>query len=332
MSRLSRVAILLCALSGGIRTLADDDPGGNKNAAQALHGYSSPQEAFEARRAAIARRDWRTAFSSMTPEAQDQAVVEIAWAWLWLGFTRHSVHETPWCRSYPPNWPGDRWDVLESDGRTPWDKLGKAASEATIAKVRTMTKTHGLELQKFWAEYQKRFAVDVAKIFAERRKREMEQFKACLKEHPKEREEGERLLKEHPEYFGTGITCPQPGERLRPDLLDPAMELESKVILSQIIDKAGLYEEAMELLKPRVVDPESPDYVFGDLQGVSVSGDTARGWVVCNSEIHIGGAREAFKPGRVLCRFRRINGRWYNDNREGDLTRYDGHRDRGFYP
>jgi hypothetical protein len=191
-----------------------------------------------------------------------------------------------------------------------------------------MTKTHGLELQKFQAEYQKRNEVGVDNIVAERRKREIEQFRAYWKEHPEEREEGEKLFKEHPEYFGTGITELQPGERLPPDLLEPYLELEARVILSQLIDKAGLYEEAMELLKPKVVVPGQEDYVFGDLQGVTVSGDTARGWVVCNSDIHIGGVREPYKPGQVLCRFRRLNGRWYNDNREGDLTPYNNPRDR----
>jgi hypothetical protein len=331
MRKVGRAFLLLCALSGSVRTLAGDDRGGDKEAAQAPRGYSSPQEAFQARRAAIARRDWRTSFSSMTPETQEQAVVEIAWAWLWLGASRHSRHETPWSRPYPPNWPGDRWAVLESDGGTPWDKLGKAAREATIAKVRTMTKTHGLELQKFRAEYEKRFAVDPLdpdKIVTERRKREMDKRRAYWKEHPEEREEGEKLFKEHPEYFGTGITESQPCERLRPGLLEPDMELEARVILSQLIDKAGFYEEAMELLKPKVEQPGEEDYVFGDLQGVTVSGDTARGWVVCHSHIHINGVRELVKPGRVLCRFRRLNGRWYNDNREGDLTRYDGLKDR----
>jgi len=265
MCKVGRAFLLLCALSGSVRTLAGDDRGGAKDAAQAPRGYSSPQEAFQARRAAIARRDWRTSFSSMTPETQEQAVVEIAWAWLWLGASRHSRHETPWSRDYPPNWPGDRWEVLESDGGTPWDKLGKAAREATIAKVRTMTKTHGLELQKFRAEYEKRFAVDPLdpdKIVTERRKREMDKRRAYWKEHPEEREEGEKFFKEHPEYLGTGITESQPCERLRPGLLEPDMELEARVILSQLIDKAGFYEEAMELLKPKVVVPGQEGYVF----------------------------------------------------------------------
>ncbi len=108
----------------------------------------------------------------------------------------------------------------------------------------------------------------------------------------------------------------------------PDIELEARVIPSQLGDEAGFYEEAMELIKPRVVAPGQEDYVFGDLQGVTASGDTARGWVVCRSEIRVNGVREAIKPGRVLCRFRRMNGRWYNDNREGDLTRYDSPRDR----
>jgi hypothetical protein len=318
--------LLLCLWSMGIQTLDIAARGADEVAAQAPRGYSSPQEAFQSRRAAIARRDWRTAFASMTPATQDQAVVEIAWAWLWLG-SGATGHERPWDRAYPPRWPGDRHYVLGVD-ETPWDGLGEAARDAAIARVRAMTKSHGLEIQKFQAEYEKRGIVGEDDIVAERRKREIEQFRAYWKEHPEEREEGEKLIKEHPEYFGTGITVPQPCERLRHDLLEPDIELEARVILSQLVDKAGFYEEAMELLKPKVVAPGQEDYVFGDLQGVTVSGDTARGWVVCRSEIRVNGVREAIKPGRVLCRFRRMNGRWYNDNREGDLTRYDSPRDR----
>jgi hypothetical protein len=310
----------------GIQTLDIAARGADEVAAQAPRGYSSPQEAFQSRRAAIAVRDWRTAFASMTSATQDQAVVEIAWAWLWLG-SGATGHERPWGRSYPPRWPGDRFYVLGVD-ETPWDGLGKTARDAAIARVRKITKAHGLELQKFQAEYQKGDEVGVDNIVAERRKREIEQCRAYWKEHPELREEGEKLFKEHPEYFGTGITELQPCERLRHDLLEPDIELEARVILSQLVDKAGFYEEAMELIKPRVVVPGQEDFVFGDLQGVTVSGDTARGWVDCRSEIRVNGVREAIKPGRVLCRFRRMNGRWYNDNREGDLTRYDSPRDR----
>jgi hypothetical protein len=326
MHKVGRAILLLCALSGSVRTLADDDRSSNKESDRPPCGYSSPEEAFQARRAAIARRDWRTAFSSMTPEIQDQAVVEIAWAWLWLG-SGATGHESPWDRGDAPRWPGDRYDVL-GNLRTPWDGLEKATRDAAIARVRTMTNSHGLQIQKFQAEYQKRGIVGEDGIVAERRKREIEQCRAYWKEHPEEREEGEKLFKEHPEYFGTGITVPQPCERLRLDLRTPDIELEARVILSQLIDKAGFYEEAMDLAKPTVVAPGQEDYVFGDLQGVTVSGDTARGWVVCHSEIHVNGVREAIKPGRVICRFRRMNGRWYNDNREGDLTRYDSPRDR----
>lgn len=318
--------LLLCLWSMGIQTLDIAAWGADEVAAQAPSGYSSPQEAFQSRRAAIARRDWRSAFASMTPATQDQAVVEIAWAWLWLG-SGATGHETPWGRSYPPRWPGDRFYVLGVD-ETPWDGLGKTARDAAIARVRKITKAHGLELQKFQAENEKRGLVGEDEIVAERRKREIEQLRQYLKEHPEEREEGEKFLREHPEAFGTGITELQPCERLRHDLLEPDIELEARVILSQLVDKAGFYEEAMELIKPRVVAPGQEDYVFGDLQGVTVSGDTARGWVVCRSEIRVNGVREAIKPGRVLCRFRRMNGRWYNDNREGDLTRYDSPRDR----
>ncbi len=326
MRKVGRAILLLCALSGSVRSLAGGDRGGDKEAFQAARGHSSPQEAFQARRAAIARRDWRTAFASMTPETQDHAVVEMAWAWLWLG-SGATGHERPWGRSYPPRWPGDRFYVLGVD-ETPWDGLGKTARDAAIARVREITKTHGLELQKFQAEYEKRGKAGEDEIVAERAKREIDHLKAYLKEHPEEREEGEKFLREHPEAFGTGITEVRPCERLRPDLLEPDIELEARVILSQIIDKAGFYEESTDLVKPRVVIPGQEDYAFGDLQGVTIAGDTAKGWVVCHTDIHVSGLKDAIKPGRVLCRFRRLNGRWYNDNREGDLARYDEPRER----
>lgn len=326
MHKIGQAIVVFCALSGGVRTLAGDDRGVAKEADQAPLGYSSPQEAFRARRIAIAGRDWRTAFASMTPATQDQAVVEIAWAWLWLG-SGATGHERPWGRSYPPHWPGDRFDVLGVD-ETPWDGLGKTAREAAIAGVRKIAKAHGLELRKFRAENEKRGLAGEAEIVAERSKREIEQIKQYMKEHPEEREEGEKLLAEFHDRFGTGITVPEPCERLRHDLLEPDIEQEARVILSQFVDKAGFYEESMELIKPKVVAPGQEDYVFGDLQGVTISGDTARGWVVCHSEIHMNGNREAIKPGRVNCRFRRMDGRWYNDNREGDLERYDSPRDR----
>ncbi len=96
----------------------------------------------------------------------------------------------------------------------------------------------------------------------------------------------------------------------------------------KLVDKAGFHEEAMELIKPKVVAPGQEVFLFGDLQGVIVSGDTARGWFGCRGEVRVEGVREAIKPGRVLRGFRRMNSRWYNDNREGDLTRYDSPRDR----
>ena len=299
MRKVGRAILVLCALSGSVQTFAGDDQGGDKEAARAPRGYSSPQEAFQARRTTIAKRDWRTAFSSMTPEIRDQAVEEIGLLWIWL----------------------------ESDAETPWDSLGGAVREVKIARYRTIMKKHGLELQKFQAEYKKRYreshGVDLDKILAERRKREMEQFEAYLKEHPEDREEGEKLLKEHPEYFGGRVTVPRAGEKPVPDLPESDMELEAKVILSQVIDKAGLYEEATEFSTPKVMDPEWEDDIFGDLQGVTVSGDTARGWVVWTGYVHVDGVKKANKPERALRRFRRLNGGWYNDNREGDHTRYD---------
>ncbi len=308
MRGICQSVLLLCLGSMGIQT-PDIAARGADEAVQAPREYSSPQEAFQARRTAIARRNWRTSFSSMTLETQDQTVMELTDGWLWL----------------------------ESDLETPWDRLGEAARKASIAKYRAIMKKHGLELQKVEAEYNKRYrelhGVDLDKILAERRKRNLELFEARWKEHPEEREEGEKLLKEHPELLACDPAEFQPGEKPGPDLPEPNMELTAKVISSQLIDKAGLYEEAMEFLTPKVKDPKGGDsvfgdFVFGDLQGVTVSGDTARGWVLWTQYVGVNGVKKANKPVQVLRRFRRLNGRWYNDNREDDLTRYDDPRDR----
>jgi hypothetical protein len=314
MREVGRAILMLCALSGSVRTLAGDDRGVDKQASQVPTGYSSPQEAFQARRTAIARRDWRTSYSSMTPELQDQTVMEL----------------------------GDAWIYLESDLETPWDRLGKAAREAALAKFRVIMKKHGLELQKVEVEYKKRYrelhGVDLDKISAERRKRNRELLEARWKEHPEERQEFEKLLKEHPEVLEMDPAELHPGEKPGPNLPETDRELMEKVIssviFSQLIDRAGLYEEASEFLTAKVKYPEGDDYVlggnhvFGDLQGVTVSGDTARGWVDRTHYVDVNGVKKASKPERVLRRFRRLNGRWYNDNREDDQTRYDGPRDR----
>lgn len=315
--------ILLCAISGGVQSFADDKPG-DKVAGQAQGGYASPQEAFQARRDAIAKRDWKTAYSSMTPATQDHAIVEIAWAWLWLGSGERG-HKMPWGRSYPPCWPGDRYEVHAYN--TPWDGLGEATRDANVIRVREMAEAHGLFLPKFKAEVERQGVVGEILIALGRTRREIRQARAYLKEHPEERAEGEKFIRQHPDAFGTGITQAQPRERLRPDMLEPDMELEARVILSQIVDKAGFYEEAMDLVKPKVVAPGQEEYVFGDLEGVTVSGDKARGWVLCKSELK-NNYNDPIRPGRILCRFIKINGRWYNDNREGDLERFDNPQNR----
>ena len=310
MRQVGRAILLLCALSGSGRTLAGDDRGGEREPAQAPLGYSSPQEAFQARRTAIARRDWRTSFSSMTRETQDQWVREFAGAWL----------------------------LVKSGFETPWGGLGEAARNAAIAKFYAIMKRHGLEYQKISDENNKRYreihGVDLDKILAERRKRYRKLLEARWKEHPEERDEWEKVLKEHPEYLDVDPGELPPGEKPWPDLPEPDEELVEKVVYSLLIDRAGLYEEAMEFLTSKVKHPGGGDYllggndVFGDLQGVTVSGDTARGWVVLTRFLGVSGVKKAMKPERVLRRFRRVNGRWYNDSREDDTTRYDGPQDR----
>ena len=59
MREIRRGVLLVCLGSMAIPTLDDAARGDDEAAAQAPPGYASPREAFEARRKALARRDWR---------------------------------------------------------------------------------------------------------------------------------------------------------------------------------------------------------------------------------------------------------------------------------
>ena len=193
---------------------------------------------------------------------------------------------------------------------------------AGMAKMRVIMKKHGLELPEIWAEYNKRYlathGVDLAKLGAEIMKRERGRREISRKKYPTEWEELENYLKEHPEANDTIFFPPGPDEEPDPPLPELDDELFAKAtetMMSRVTIKAAFYEEASEII--RSTGDEAPNWVSDseDLRGVAVSGDSARGWVVWNFR-----GRE---PTRLLQTFRRLDGRWYNDNETWDLTYFE---------
>jgi hypothetical protein len=97
-----------------------------------------------------------------------------------------------------------------------------------------------------------------------------------------------------------------------------------KTMASRVPDKAAFYEEASETL--RTMGQEAPEFVydFGDLQGIAVSGDSARGWVVWNRDhVYENGVKKVSGTVRLLRKFRKLDGRWFNDNETWDYTHFD---------
>jgi hypothetical protein len=277
--------------------------GAGEVAAQAPPGYPSPREAFEARRKALARRDWRTSFASSTPAAQELEVANLVGSW-----------------------------VLMESGLVadPFVKLGVFERIAGKARLRALMKMHGFELTELWAEYDKgyraAYGVDLAKWKAEIRKRRRERTERYLKDHPLEREEFEKLLRDSPEV---DHVPPGPGEA--PDPPPPAPEFDDELLLktiktvaSRVTDKAAFYEEVSEILHVRGQEAPELIYDFGDLQGIAVSGDSARGWIVWNRHhVYEAGVKKVSGSEHLLRKFRRLDGRWFNDSETWDYTRFD---------
>ena len=67
MRSIAVVFVLLSMPLTGVKSLAADPVAAGKASASPSRGYSSPREAFDARRNAIAKRDWRTEFFSFDP-------------------------------------------------------------------------------------------------------------------------------------------------------------------------------------------------------------------------------------------------------------------------
>jgi hypothetical protein len=200
--------------------------------AQVPPGYPSPREAYEAKRKALAERDWRTSFASSTPAAQDLEIEHIV------------------------GW----WFLMDEGGKVgPFvnRELGAAAEHAMETKLRLFMKKNGVK---------------------------------------------KPLI-----FFGD--------EQIR------------KMFETLASHKAAFYEGAYEGMMP--VGRESPEseYDMGDLQGVEVSGDTARGWVVWDRDYDYENGVRKTKKGpktvRLLRKFRKLDGRWFNDNVTWDYTHFD---------
>jgi hypothetical protein len=249
MPRVGRVVILLSVLFGSIELLAAGEGAPGKRLPQTPRGYASPREAFEGRRTAIARRDWRTAFSSLTPESQEAEVYNLCAGWIWI----------------------------ECDGECgPIDGPGESDSQrkAGVARLRAITKKHGVDLEKVRVEYVRRHH-DTPSV----------NLDATL-------DEFERM---------------------------------SRIAAAKVTNKAAFYEEATELFTRKVRDDLDPDY--GDLQGLTVSGDRARGWVLKTTYCLVGSSsgqplRKLAGTYRLERCFRRIGGRWFVDKVENESKHF----------
>jgi hypothetical protein len=197
-------------------------------AAQVPPGYASPREAFEARRKALAARDWRTSFASSTPEVQGQEVEHLVGWWFYQG------------------------DMLGGSD------LEWPAKMAQKARFTAFMKKNGVSNS----------------------------------------------------IFGSG-----------------GGDIEG--MASRVPDKAAFYEQASEIIETGGI--EAPDFIydFGDLQGVEVSGDAARGWVVWNRDhVYENGVKKVTGSVRLLRKFRRVGGRWFNDSETWDYTELDANAKR----
>lgn len=97
-----------------------------------------------------------------------------------------------------------------------------------------------------------------------------------------------------------------------------------KTMASRVPDMAAFYEEASECLRPIGREAPELEYDMGDLQGIAVSGDSARGWVVWNRDhVYENGVKKVSGTVRLLRRFRKLDGRWFNDSETCDYKYFD---------
>jgi hypothetical protein len=131
--------ILVC-----FEALAADPASLEKTAPGAVHGYSSPQEAFNAMRTADGRRDWRTVFLSLTPANQDDSILGLFDTCMFCCERNEELRI-----------------VMKKHGL----ELGRVAEE-------------------YSKEYLQKHGVDLEKLSAEAAKRAKEHLERYLKAHP----------------------------------------------------------------------------------------------------------------------------------------------------
>jgi hypothetical protein len=177
------------------------------------------------------------------------------------------------------------------------------------SKVRPVMKKYGLETDKVMSqynkEYKRKYGVDLDKLQAEADKRSKERFDRHLKSHPE-------IAKAKSDV---AVPVPyEPGEAPEPSPPPFDSEMLSRVVLGLVSDKAAFYAEASEATVSKVKDVAEPDY--GDLHGLTVSGNSAAGWVTVTTYcLHMRpgkpDAREPNPPHREQHCFCKLNGRWY---------------------
>ena len=297
MRPFARIILLCCVASLAPLGFATGAPADDRPGTSTPPGYPYPREAFEAGRDALARRDWRTLFNSLTPEAQDAQVFLLGLGWLMLE------------------------GGMEGG---PFDRLDEAGRKEGMSRLRATMKKHGLDGERLWAEYDKRYlaahGVDLAKIKADLRRRGRERLERYLKEHPAERAEVEEAIREHPEDADLFLPPPGPGDEPDPALPELDDTILARVIPTLVTDRAGFYEAASEILTPKVKHWGGYDDVFGDLKGPVVTGDAAKGWVAWTRSQIKNGTRDLWEPVRVVRTFRRRDGGWYNESMPDDQT------------
>ncbi len=100
--------------------------------------------------------------------------------------------------------------------------------------------------------------------------------------------------------------------------------MAAKAKARMVADKAAFYEEVSEILRSAGQEAPESIYDIGDLQGIEISGKTATGWVVWNRDhVYENGVKKITRTVRLLRKFRRVDGRWFNDSQTWDYTEFD---------
>lgn len=188
--------------------------------------YNSPREVFEAYREAIGKRNWRTAFLCWVPERREDQVFEAYFG----------------CNMKP-----GKPEVIAA-----LKKYGVEESAVDAEYTKRYKEKHGIDLDAWYAEREKRMAKGVAKAQAEWAAKE-----------------GKNM----PPGGATGgpfpVTELDPGPPQPPD--DSA--LLRQIVVARVIDKVGFVDEATRAVISVDADPVG----FTPLEHVCLNGDKAQG-------------------------------------------------------